>query len=166
MCHEYPSSSIQRHPFYDLILLRFTRLSAKQFEAREEQRELLLKETVEKARSFHRERSVVLQFDPRSFYPSLYPFRESVPRSALPPAISSRDREKGRGIAGKTTIRRTGVTGLWFVLTVYLHRARRSGLLARRARARACDFACREADHYETRFLVDSTFLQLRAPLQ
>lgn len=57
MCHEYPSSSIQRHLFYNLILLRFTRLSAKQFEAREEQRELLLKETVEKARSFHRERS-------------------------------------------------------------------------------------------------------------
>lgn len=74
-------------------------------------------------------------------------------------------RRKGRGIAGKT-IRRTGVTGLWFVLTVYLHRARRSGLLARRARARACDFACREADHYDTRFLVDSTFLQLHGPLQ
>lgn len=65
--------------------------------------------------------------------------------------LSRSEGRRRRGIAGKTTTR-TGVTGLWFVLTVYLHRARRSGLLARRARARACDFACREANHYETRF--------------
>lgn len=63
--------------------------------------------------------------------------------------LSRSEGRRRRGIAGKTTTR-TGVTGLWFVLTVYLHRARRSGLLARRARA--CDFACREANHYETRF--------------
>lgn len=71
---EYPFSSIQRRPFF-LISFPYafhTRLSAKQFEAREEER-LLSKETVEKARSFHRERSVVFRFDPRlSFvYPSL-----------------------------------------------------------------------------------------------
>lgn len=93
---EYPFSSIQRRPFF-LISFPYafhTRLSAKQFEAREEER-LLSKETVEKARSFHRERSVVFRFDPRSFI-LRYPFRESIPRSALPLAISSRDREEER----------------------------------------------------------------------
>ena len=163
---EYPFSSIQRRPFF-LISFPYafhTRLSAKQFEAREEER-LLSKETVEKARSFHRERSVVFRFDPRSFI-LRYPFRESIPRSALPLAISSRDREEEREGNCWQNDSSNGSYGPLVSLTVYLHRARRSGLLARRARARACDFACREADHYDTRFLVDSTFLQLHGPLQ
>lgn len=98
VCHEYPFSSIQRRPFYDFSFpyAFHTLLSAKQFEAREEER-LLSKETVEKARSFHRERSVVFRFDPRSFI-LRYPFRESIPRSALPLAISSRDREEEREV--------------------------------------------------------------------
>lgn len=47
---EYPFSSIQRRPFYDFSFpyAFHTRLSAKQFEAREEER-LLSKETVEKS---------------------------------------------------------------------------------------------------------------------
>lgn len=96
VCHEWPNILFHRfnvaHFTISFPYAFHTRLSAKQFEAREEER-LLSKETVEKARSFHRERSVVFRFDPRSFI-LRYPFRESIPRSALPLAISSRDREE------------------------------------------------------------------------
>lgn len=81
----------------------------------------------------------------------VYPFRGSVPRSALPPrfplAIGGKEKEgncwqndDSNGSYGPL-VRFNGISP-----------SRAKIWVAGATRARACDFACREANHYETRF--------------